>query len=58
MTKSADMDSTAKQLICPVCSVLLQKKDVAAKIDHGVHVHYFCSEACKAEFEKDPKQYH
>jgi len=28
------------------------------KIDHGVHVHYFCSERCKAEFEKDPKKYH
>jgi YHS domain-containing protein len=58
MSHDADMDSTARQLICPVCNVLLQKEDVVATIDHGKHVHSFCSEACKAEFEKDPKNYH
>ena len=48
--------TTARQLICPVCNTLLG--DVIVKVDHGAHVHYFCSEACKAEFEKDPKKYH
>jgi YHS domain-containing protein len=58
MTRQSDLDSTAKQRICAVCNVLLQKQDVAAKIDHGAHAHHFCSDRCKEEFEKDPKKYH
>ena len=58
MTDEEDMDSTARQFICPVCNNLMQGREVAVKIDHGVHAHYFCSEDCKVEFEKDPKKYH
>jgi len=50
--------TTAKQFLCPVCNMLLDDPEASVKIDHGAHVHYFCSEACKEEFEKDPKKYH
>ncbi len=54
----SDQTPTIKQMICPVCSMLVTKDDAAATIEHGAHTHYFCSVACKEEFEKDPKKYH
>ena len=58
MSKDAHSRTTAKQYLCPVCTTLLKDLEAAETIDHGVHVHYFCSAKCKAEFEKDPKKYH
>jgi YHS domain-containing protein len=49
---------TAKQAQDPVCKMIVQVDTAAAKIEHGGHAHYFCSEQCKREFEKDPKKYH
>ncbi len=49
---------TAKQAQDPVCKMIIDVEDAAAKIDHGEHTHYFCSEQCKLEFEKNPKKYH
>ena len=49
---------TAKQRICPVCNMLIRDEEKAATIDHGEHIHYFCSESCRDEFAKDPKKYH
>ena len=49
---------TQKQVKDPVCGMILPAEDAAARIDHGGHTHYFCSEGCKVEFEKDPKKYH
>ncbi|HYM60269.1 MAG TPA: YHS domain-containing protein [Thermoanaerobaculia bacterium] len=49
---------TAKQMIDPVCKMLVNPETAAAKVDHGSHVHYFCAISCKEEFEKDPKKYH
>jgi YHS domain-containing protein len=49
---------TARQAFDPVCMMVVDVDNAAAKIDHGEHAHFFCSEKCKAEFEKDPKKYH
>ena len=50
--------TTKKQIIDPVCGMLVKPEEAAAKIEHGDHTHYFCAESCKEEFEKDPKKYH
>jgi YHS domain-containing protein len=49
---------TQKQVKDPVCGKILPAEEAPAKIEHGSHTHYFCSEECKREFEKDPKKYH
>ena len=49
---------TARQAIDPVCKMVVDVDNAPAKIDHGAHAHFFCSDECKKEFEKDPKKYH
>jgi len=49
---------TAKQAQDPVCKMIVDVDNAPAKIEHGEHTHYFCSQQCKAEFEKNPKKYH
>ncbi|HEY8182447.1 MAG TPA: YHS domain-containing protein [Thermoanaerobaculia bacterium] len=49
---------TAKQAQDPVCKMIVDVDNAPAKIEHGEHNHYFCSEQCKREFEKNPKKYH
>lgn len=49
---------TLKQVRDVVCGMIINADDAAAKIEHGDHTHYFCSEKCRVEFEKDPKKYH
>jgi hypothetical protein len=38
--------------VCDVCRE--GEEPVVARIDHGAHVHSFCSEACAAAFRADP----
>lgn len=42
----------------PVCNMLVNVSDDTLQIDHGLHMHYFCSQDCKEAFEKEPKKYH
>jgi P-type Cu+ transporter len=49
---------TAKQARDPVCGMVIGVEEAVGKIDHGEHVHYFCSQKCQREFEKNPKKYH
>jgi len=49
---------TTKQAQDPVCKMIVDVDKAAGKIDHGEHAHYFCSEKCQREFEKNPKKYH
>lgn len=49
---------TQKQVKDPVCGMIFAAEEAVAKSDHGDHAHYFCSEHCKQEFEKNPKKYH
>ena len=49
---------TARQAFDPVCKMVVDVDAAPAKIEHGEHAHFFCSEECKVEFQKDPKKYH
>jgi YHS domain-containing protein len=41
----------------PVCGMMVETAD-ALVIDHGSHTHYFCSTACRDQFQADPSRYH
>jgi len=41
----------------PVCKMELEKKDASATVDYEEKTYYFCSPACKADFEKEPDKY-
>ncbi len=41
----------------PVCGMMIDDQQAAAQSDYeGTHV-YFCSAACKAKFDDDPRKY-
>ena len=50
--------TTERQVIDPVCKMVIDPKTAAAKTEHGDHTHYFCNVACKEEFDRNPKKYH
>ena len=58
MSKDIHQRRTSRQAQDPVCKMIVEVDTAAAKIDHGEHSHYFCSQKCKEEFQKDPKKYH
>jgi Cu+-exporting ATPase len=41
----------------PVCDMEVDPQTAAAKSEFQGQTYYFCSLACKREFESDPKQY-
>ncbi len=41
----------------PVCGMEVDKKKAAATLVYGDQTFYFCTEACKRAFEKDPQKY-
>jgi YHS domain-containing protein len=41
----------------PVCGKQLDEKTAPAKSYHQGQTYYFCADACKRSFEKDPKKY-
>jgi YHS domain-containing protein len=49
---------TQRQVTDPVCGMIIAADDAVAKIEHGDHNHYFCSEKCRVTFELNPKKYH
>jgi len=40
----------------PVCGMMVETDD-AIVADHGSHRHYFCSTACRDQFQADPGRY-
>ncbi|HEX5726783.1 MAG TPA: YHS domain-containing protein [Longimicrobiaceae bacterium] len=46
------------KVVDPVCGMEIDAETAAARIDHGSHVHYFCSTACRDAFVADPARYH
>ena len=58
MAEDPSARKTARQAFDPVCKMVVDVDNAPAKLDHGGHWHYFCSEDCKAKFLKDPKKYH
>jgi Cu+-exporting ATPase len=41
----------------PVCNMTIDEKDAAGMSTHNGNRYYFCSEACKEKFDKNPDQY-
>jgi YHS domain-containing protein len=41
----------------PVCGMMVDEKKAAATSQHKGKSYYFCSVACKQQFEKNPNQY-
>ena len=41
----------------PVCGMAVDEKKAGATSTHEGMNYYFCSEACKKKFEKDPGHY-
>jgi Cu+-exporting ATPase len=43
--------------IDPVCNMQIDEKKAAGKSQYKGQTYYFCSAACKSEFDQDPEQY-
>ncbi|MCG0239427.1 MAG: YHS domain-containing protein [Firmicutes bacterium] len=41
----------------PVCNMEVDPGTAPARADHNGTTYYFCSEACRQEFERDPEKY-
>ena len=41
----------------PVCGMQVEERNAAGQAQHQGKTYYFCSEADKATFEKDPAKY-
>jgi YHS domain-containing protein len=41
----------------PVCGMMVDEKTTQLRSAHDGRVFYFCSEACKASFDKDPHRF-
>jgi len=41
----------------PVCGMMVNEKTAKWKAAYVGRTYYFCAEACKRTFEKDPKKY-
>jgi YHS domain-containing protein len=41
----------------PVCGMELTPDDAVAETDYGGETYYFCSDECRAEFDRDPERY-
>jgi len=41
----------------PVCGMEVDEKKAAATATHKGQTYYFCAQACKRAFEKDPEKY-
>ncbi len=47
----------AEKAIDPVCGMEVDIATAKYTAEHGGKTYYFCAEACKREFEKDPHKY-
>jgi Cu+-exporting ATPase len=45
------------EIIDPVCKMTIKEEDAAGTSTHGEFTYYFCSEACKDKFDKDPDSF-
>jgi Cu+-exporting ATPase len=51
-------DSTSMDMVVdPVCDMKISKSDAYASVDYNGKTYYFCMEADKIAFEKDPGNY-
>ncbi len=41
----------------PVCGMDVDEKKAAAQLGYNGQTYYFCTEACKRAFQKEPEKY-
>lgn len=41
----------------PVCGMQINAEKAAAKVEYQGQTYYFCTEACRKQFEQDPSKY-
>ena len=41
----------------PVCGMMVDPKTATAKTEYKGQTYYFCSQGCKADFDKNPEKY-
>lgn len=41
----------------PVCGMTLPQEKAVAKVEYQGRTYYFCSEACRKQFEAEPERY-
>ncbi len=46
-----------KNVTDPVCGMVIEKANAAAKSDYQGNTYYFCSHTCKDAFDKNPQKY-
>jgi len=44
-------------VIDPVCGMEIEEEDAAASRTYKGKTYYFCSQACRDEFDEDPESY-
>lgn len=53
----SNRDETEFAAVDPVCGMRVRKEALEVSHDYVGHRYYFCSEACRDEFARDPKRY-
>jgi P-type Cu+ transporter len=46
-----------KTVTDPVCGMVIEPAKAAAETTYRGQTYYFCSQECKAKFDKDPQKY-
>lgn len=41
----------------PVCGMEFRREEAVATVEHSGTVYFFCTEACRKQFEKEPERY-
>ncbi len=47
----------SKTIIDPVCGMDVDEKKAVASLVYEGQTYYFCAQACKRAFERDPEKY-
>lgn len=45
------------QVTDPVCDMKIDDSEATGKSEYNGKTYYFCSKACKIEFDEDPKKF-
>lgn len=41
----------------PVCGMTIESDGAAGQSEHGGRTYYFCSAACKTQFDREPQRF-
>jgi len=55
--RGADQTGDEASWVDPVCGMSVKRLSAFFTAEHGGTTYRFCSESCRADFEKDPERY-